>query len=111
MTRELHLELLLGKRVYDTAGHPIGRLEEVRVEQQGDDWVITEYLIGFAAVFERLSAWNLGLGMLHLLGAHKLYEGYCVSWEQLDLSDPQHLRLCCSLDQLKGVNSDSRSKR
>lgn len=36
-TREIHLELLLGKRVLDLEGKPIGRIEEVRAEQQGDE--------------------------------------------------------------------------
>ena len=42
-TRELHLELLLGKPVTDSTGKCIGRIEEVRAKQQGDEWIIHEY--------------------------------------------------------------------
>jgi sporulation protein YlmC with PRC-barrel domain len=56
MTHEVHLELLLGKRVLDQTGKPVGRIEEVRAEQQGDEWVIQEYLVGTAALLERLSS-------------------------------------------------------
>jgi sporulation protein YlmC with PRC-barrel domain len=100
-TQEIHLELLLGKQVLDSTGKPIGRLEEVRAKQQGNEWVIQEYLIGPTALLERLSAWTIGLGVLHLLGARKIHGGYQVPWDKLDLSDPQHPRLCCTLQELK----------
>ena len=58
-TRELKLELLLGRQVVDVAGDRVGRIEEFRAEQQGDNWVIVEYLVGAAALAERLSARSL----------------------------------------------------
>ncbi|MEH2452466.1 hypothetical protein [Nostoc sp.] len=53
---EIHLELLLSKPVLDLTGKAIGRIQEVRAEQQGEEWIVKEYLIGYAAVLERLSA-------------------------------------------------------
>jgi sporulation protein YlmC with PRC-barrel domain len=103
-TRQLHLELLLGKPVLDSTGKCVGRIEEVRAEKQGNEWVIQEYLIGSAALLERLSAWTIGLKMLHLFGARKLYGGYRVPWEKIDLTDPEHLRLHCSLEELKTLS-------
>jgi hypothetical protein len=104
MTNELYLELLLGKCVFDKMNNRIGRIEEVRAEQQDDEWVIVEYLVGIAAIVERLSAWNLGAGLLHLLGARNLHQGYRVPWDQLDLSDPEQPRLLCTLDELKEIS-------
>ena len=101
MTHEVHLELLLGKRVLDQTGKPVGRIEEVRAEQQGDEWVIQEYLVGTAALLERLSAWTVGLGILHLLGARNIHGGYRIPWNQLDLTDPEHPRLHCTLQELR----------
>lgn len=100
-TREVHLELLLGKRVLNPKGKPVGRIEEVRAEQQGDEWFVHEYLIGTAALLERLSAWRIGLGILRLLGARKIHGGYSVPWDKLDLTDPEKPRLLCPLDELK----------
>jgi sporulation protein YlmC with PRC-barrel domain len=102
--RELHLELLLGKQVLDSTGKPVGRIEEVRAEKQGDEWVIQEYLIGSAALLERLSAWTIGLKILHLLGARKIYDGYRVPWDTLDLTDPDRPRLCCTLQELNKLD-------
>jgi hypothetical protein len=98
--RELHLELLLGKQVLDLNDRPIGHLEEVVAEQQGEDWVITAYLIGPIALIERLSAWTLGLALLRMLGAQKWHQGYRIPWDRLDLSDLDHLRLTCTAQEL-----------
>lgn len=100
-TRELHLELLLGKRVLDSTGKSVGRIEEVRAQQQGDEWFIQDYLIGTTALLERLSAWTIGLGILRLFGARKIYGGYQVPWDKLDLTDPEHPRLTCTLQELR----------
>ena len=99
--QELHLELLLGKKIFDALGHPVGRLEEVVAEQQGNDWFIKEYLVGTAAWLERLSAWTIGLAILRRLGARKLHVGYRVPWQHLNLDDLEHLRLNCTLEELK----------
>ncbi|XGV99027.1 MAG: hypothetical protein ACAF41_08830 [Leptolyngbya sp. BL-A-14] len=104
---ERHLELLLGRCVYDTADNRVGRIEEIRAEQEGSDWVIQEYLLGATAILERLSAWSLGIGILRLLGAHKLQVGYRVPWDKLDLSDVHHLRLNCSIDALQPLEQPS----
>lgn len=108
---ELHLELLLGRRVYDATGQPVGRIEEVRAAQQGDEWVIQEYLIGAAALLERLSAWTIGLELLHRFGARKISAGYRVPWDRLDLSDPEHPRLRCSIAEIKAISAELEAPR
>ena len=105
MTREVHLELLLGKGVLDSKDKLIGRIEEVRAEQQGNEWIIKEYLIGNAALLERLSAWTIGLTILHLLGARKIHGGYSVPWDKLDLTDPEKPRLRCTVEELKKLSA------
>ncbi|WP_138502534.1 hypothetical protein [Nostoc sp. PA-18-2419] len=106
-TSEIHLELLLGKLVLDSTGKAVGRIQEVRAEQQGEEWIVKEYLIGYAAVLERLSAWTIGLGILHLLGAQKIFGGYTIPWNKLDLTDPDKPRLHCSLDTLKSLDENN----
>lgn len=101
---ELHLELLIGRCVFDATGNRVGRIEEVRAEPQDDEWVIVEYYVGIAAIVERLSAWNLGTGLLHFLGARKLHKGYRVPWDKLDLSDLERPRLVCTIDELKELS-------
>jgi hypothetical protein len=100
-TRELHLELLLNTCVLDENGHCIGRIEEVRAARQGDSWVVTEYLVGSAALLERFSAWGIGLSVLRLLGGSKLPSGKRIPWDKLDLSEPAKPRLLCAVTELK----------
>lgn len=103
-SREIHLERLLGRSVRDPEGKSIGRIEEVRAETQGEEWVIQEYLVGSTALLERLSAWRIGVSLLKLLGARKLHGGHRIPWDQLDLTDPEHPRLRCTIADLQEIN-------
>ncbi len=104
MTQEIYLELLVGKPVLDSTGKSVGRIEEFRAEKQGDEWLIQEYLIGYPAILERLSAWTIGLAILHALGARKLHGGYRVPWDKLDLTNLDQPRLLCTLEELKVIS-------
>jgi hypothetical protein len=91
---ELRLDRLLGRRVLAGNNRPVGRLEEFRAERRGTACVITEYVIGVAGLSERL-----GLGIKLLLGRKR--GGYLARWDQLDLSDSDHPRLTCSVEELR----------
>ena len=97
--QEIHLELLIGKRVFALNGGSIGRLEEVRAElnDRGDAFV-SEFLIGSYGMLERLSVWRIGRAILRTLNVRQ--QGYRVRWEQLDLSDPKRPQLKCEVDEL-----------
>jgi len=93
--RDVHVELLLGRRVLAANGRSIGRLEEIRAERHGAGCTVTGYVIGPAGLAERLSARlfpRLLLGTRH---------GFIARWDQIDLSDPRHPRLLCSVEELQ----------
>ena len=92
--RELRLDRLLGRQVLSGNNRPVGRLEEFRAEKRGAGYVITDYVIGVAGLLERL-----GLGVKLLLG--RKTGGYLARWDQLDLRDPHHPRLLCSVEELR----------
>jgi len=97
--QEIHLELLIGKRVFALNGRPLGRLEEVRAELNNrGDCFVSEFLVGSYAVLERLSLWRIGRAILRTVRVRK--HGYRVHWEQLDLSDPQRPQLRCEVEEL-----------
>src|SRR3954469_23177985 len=91
---EVRLERLLGRQVLAANNHALGRLEEVRVERVGDRYVVTEYVIGALGLLERL-----GIGVKLLFGGRG--SGYAARWDQLDISDFEHPRLTCPIDQLR----------
>ena len=98
--QEIHLELLIGKRVFALNGRPVGRVEEVRAELNNRGFCfVTEFLIGSYAFLERLSAWRMGRLILRPLHLRRK-ESYRVRWDQLDLSDPRGPRLQCEVDEL-----------
>jgi hypothetical protein len=98
--QEIHLELLIGKRVFALNGQSVGRLEEVRAELNArGHCFVTEFLVGSYAFLERLSAWRMGREILRLLHVRRK-AGYRVRWEQLDLSDPRRPRLRCDVEDL-----------
>ena len=69
MTRQqLHVELLLGEKVFALNGQPVGRLEEVRTEIDKGHYFVSEFLVGNYAVLERLAAWRIGRAVLRVIG-------------------------------------------
>src|SRR6185369_517566 len=103
--RELHVELLLGEKVFAMNGVSIGRLEEIRTEVNRGHFYVTEFLVGNYAVLERLAAWRIGRAVLRVVGAQRK-EGYRIRWEQLDLSDPRRLKVKCEVNELMPLKKE-----
>ena len=92
---ERHVELLLGRLVYDARGRRIGRIEELHAEKEGDYYVLGAIDIGPLALFERLAVRHLGVtwaGRPH---------GYRVRWDQIELEDERRPRLTCGVEDLE----------
>jgi sporulation protein YlmC with PRC-barrel domain len=99
MSRQyIHVELLLGEKVFALNGLTIGRLEEIRTEINKGHAFVSEFLVGKYALFERLAAWRIGRALLRVLGRRT--EGYRIRWDQMDLTDPQHPRVLCDVEEL-----------
>jgi hypothetical protein len=96
--RELHLERLLNRRVVDSAGHTVGRLEEAIARNAGRHCEVVEYHVGAYALLDRLGAWYIGRSILRCVGLGK---GYRVRWDQLELSEDGDLRLTCAVTELQ----------
>lgn len=95
---EVHVEQLLGKRVRDADGRVLGRLEEFHVEREDGEDVVTEFMIGPAALLERIGGFVTQLPYFRLIPLPK--REYCVSWRLMDLSDPQAPRVLARRDEL-----------
>jgi hypothetical protein len=93
--RELRLDRLLGRRVLGRNNEVVGRLEEFRAQKRGSGAIVAEYVIGKAGLVERL-----GVGVRLLIGRYQGH-GYVARWDQLDISNPDHPRLLCTLEELR----------
>jgi hypothetical protein len=86
----VRVEDLIGKRVVALNGRRIGHLEEIRANSRFE---VQDVLLGAGALLERLSAylpWRAG---------HR--RTLVVRWDQIDLTDPQRLRLTCAVDEIR----------
>ncbi len=92
--RELRLDCLIGRKVFAPNNRSVARLEEVHAEMHGKGCVITEYVLGSAGLSERL-----GVSVRLLFGRRG--GGYIARWDQIDLSDPEHPRLTCPVEELR----------
>jgi len=83
----VHLELLIGRKVRDSEGRVLGRIEEVHADRVDQECVVREYHLGPGALLERLS-----------VTAGRIFRGagpraMVLRWDELDLTDPMRPRL------------------
>jgi sporulation protein YlmC with PRC-barrel domain len=90
---QIAVELLIGRKVRDSDGKSVGRIEEFRVDRQHNALLVEAYLIGASAVIDRLSAWTLVRPIGRLLRMRQVFRVYEVPWQEMDLSDPEQPRL------------------
>jgi hypothetical protein len=91
-TREVRLELLIGRKVLAGDGRVLGRIEEVYAERVAEQCFVREYHVGPAALLERLAVGASEFGLLRLLGARRR-EPLIIPADRLDLTDPAYPRL------------------
>ena len=108
--RELHIELMIGQRVFDPHGRVVGRLEEVLVDERDSECVVREFHVGAYAMFERLIGGPVGRSLLRLLG-RRAYSPLVIPWEMLDLSNPRRLRITRPAAELREASERGRDQR
>ena len=106
--RELHLELLIGRKVCDSHGKAVGRLEEVRIDDREGEPFVIEFHVGKYAMLERLMGGAVGRSLLRLLGRGRAHTALAVPWEILDLSNPRHPRITRPAAELREVSEQGR---
>ena len=90
--REIRLEDLLGRVVRTAAGRPVGRIDDVRVEPDGEDYVVREVILGELGLRARLVSMAAQLPTFQALGLRGQYRSRAIPWHWLDFSDPQRPR-------------------
>jgi hypothetical protein len=90
--REIRLEEILGRVVRTAAGRPAGRIEDVRVLPEGEDYVVQEVILGELGLRARLLSIAAQLPTLQYLGLAGRHRTRAIPWEWLDFSDPERPR-------------------
>jgi sporulation protein YlmC with PRC-barrel domain len=90
---EVRFEDLIGRIVRNQHGRAIGRIEEARVEPEGDDYLVTQFLIGPLEFWPRILAFIGEVPTLRALGLGHQQKLRPFPWHWIDLSDPARPRL------------------
>jgi sporulation protein YlmC with PRC-barrel domain len=101
----INLEHLAGRRVLSLRGKSVGRIEEIRAEQDGADMVVTEFHVGIFAALERLSASAIGTAVLDLFRLRRRDGLYRIPWDKLDISNPSRPQLLCTNEELSQMKA------
>ena len=83
MSAPFHIEDLIGNTVHDARGRKLGRIYEMIAEERNGELVILEFHLGRGAFLEHVSA-----SLRNMFGM-KQKEPLRISWERLDLSNPE----------------------
>jgi sporulation protein YlmC with PRC-barrel domain len=87
--RAVRFEDLVGKTVRNRFGRAIGCIEDVRIEPDGEDYLVTEFLIGPLDRLPRLLAFMGQLPTFRMLGLGRTPQLRPMPWHWIDLSDPE----------------------
>jgi hypothetical protein len=97
----LHLEDLIGRKLFDPAGRCAGRIEEIIARKRDGKYVVTEIHLGRQALVERLSIQGISMSLVSVLGAARVPASHKAKWEQVDVGDPRRPRLKCAVEDLE----------
>lgn len=89
----VRVEDLIGQRVRERSGRIVARIEEIRAEQRGDRYEVTEYHLGTGAMLERLAI------IRHLFRLRS--DAIIARWDQIDIQRPDAPVLTCPIEELK----------
>jgi sporulation protein YlmC with PRC-barrel domain len=89
MSQHLRFEDLIGTVVRNSHGRPVGRIEDATMEPDGDDYLITHFLLGPLGRTARLRAFLGQLPTLRNIGIGKERDLRPLPWHWFDLTDPE----------------------
>ena len=91
--RLVRVEDLIGERVRERSGRVVGRIEEIRTEQRGNRYEVTEYHLGTGAMLERFAI---------IRNLFRLQPDTIIArWDQIDIARPGAPVLTCPIEELK----------
>jgi sporulation protein YlmC with PRC-barrel domain len=97
--RELRIERLVGRRVWDGQGRSLGRIEdlicEIELGEGRSDYMVRSFCVGSFGALDALTGSTASRRFLQTLLRGVGYARYEIPWERMDLSDPERPRVNC----------------
>jgi sporulation protein YlmC with PRC-barrel domain len=89
MASHVRFEDLIGRVVRNSHGRAIGRIQDASMEPDGEDYLITHFLLGPVGWAARLRAFLGELPILRNIGIGKERDLRPLPWHWFDLTDPE----------------------
>ena len=111
MSRRFHLDLLVGRRVYDSEGRKLGRVDEIRLVRESNRYEVEGLLIGVNGLAERLGVARL-LEQIEKRFDFRTWrtEDHIIYWEQIDSLDEKAVRLTVPRSEVHTISPDEPSR-
>ncbi|MGF6840118.1 hypothetical protein QF001_003985 [Paraburkholderia youngii] len=103
MMAQINIDLIVGRQVLTPDGSSRGRIEAIKLVQDHDAWMISEFHIGPRALVERLAVRWLPRLLRDVAQRKGRWRHQRISWDQIDVSDPRHPRLLCDVADVRGL--------
>ena len=107
MSKSLQLDLLVGRRVYDSEERRLGRVDEILLIREGDQYAVEGLLIGVNGLAERLGVAKLLERIERRLNLRTWrVEDHVVYWNQIASIEDVYIRLRISKEEVQTVSLD-----
>ncbi|MDQ3863671.1 MAG: PRC-barrel domain-containing protein [Actinomycetota bacterium] len=111
MSQRLQLDLLVGRRVYDSEGRKLGRVDEILLVREGDRYEVEGLLIGVNGLAERLGVARPLKRIEKRLDLRTWRTtDHVIYWEQIDSLDEKAVRLAVPRREIQTVPPDESSR-
>ena len=107
MSGRFQLDLLVGRRVYDSEGRKLGRVDEIRIVHEGGRYEVEGLLIGVNGLAERLGvAEPLGRLEKRLRIRSWHVEDHIIYWEQIASIEEKAIRLKVRREEVEAIRPE-----
>ena len=107
MSKSLQLDLLVGRRVYDSEERRLGRVDEILLIREGDHYAVEGLLIGVNGLAERLGVAKLLERIERRLNLRTWrLEDHIVYWNEIASIEDVYIRLRISKEEVQTVSLD-----
>ena len=107
MSERLQIDLLVGRRVYDSEGRRLGRVDEIRLLREGDRYTVEGLLTGANSMTKRLGVGHILSKLLDPLGFRPWgLEAHIIYWEQIDSIEEKSIKLKVRRGEVQAVEPE-----
>ena len=107
MSERFQIDLLVGRRVHDSEGRKLGRVDEIRLVREDDHYEAEGLLVGANSMTKRLGVDDSFRKLLNPLGFHPWnIEGHIIYWEQIASIEEKSIKLKARREEIQSVQPE-----